>query len=132
MQRALPSKPAAARRRMFLCFSVVNVKTPGIRPTKLLIWILPLVFLGSCVGLLEPAARLADPLTRKPIDDRSYGPFPVLVVSADTAWVDMVGNPSEIPPPPTGASFLVPPGKVPYFEKYIREHDSSQTDSNWV
>jgi hypothetical protein len=99
---------------------------------KHIVWILPLAFLGSCVGLLEPARRLADPMTHKPVDDRSSGPFPVLVVSADTAKVNMVENPGDIPPPPSGTSYLVPPEKASYFERYIREHDAPLTDSNWV
>ena len=99
------------------------------RLRKYLVWILPLAFLGSCVGLLEPARRLADPMTHAPVGDRS---FPVLVVSADTARVHMVANPSDIPPPTPGTSYLVPPEKASYFERYIREHDAPLTDSNWV
>src|SRR5437773_2613458 len=99
---------------------------------KYLVWILPLAFLGSCVGFLEPARRLADPITHIPVGDRSYGPFPVLVVSADTARVNMLENPSDIPPLAAGTSYLVPPEKASYFVRYIREHDAPLTDSNWV
>jgi len=108
------------------------MKTNGVKLQKHLVWFLPLAFLSSCVGFLGPALRIADSLTLKPIDDPYHAPFPVLVVSSDTARVDMVENPNDIPPPPEGTSYLVPPERVTYFEQYIREHQSPQTDSSWV
>jgi hypothetical protein len=95
--------------------------------------ILPMAFLGSCVGFLSPAVRIADPMTHRPVVNPAYQPpFPVLVVAGDTAWVSMVEYPYDVPAPPAGASYLVPIAKARELEGYIRSHDTTDEGRSWV
>jgi len=94
----------------------------------------PMAFVASCTCLLPVAARLVDPLTRRPVMDGFEEPFPILVVKGETAWVAMVEDPLKVPPPPPGATYLVPPGEERRVERYVREHDPAtpERDSGWV
>ena len=95
--------------------------------------ILPVAFVSSCVCLIQPAARLADPMTHSPVDDdRSHSPFPVVAVTGDGAWVNMVEDPHNVPPPPTGATYLIPLERARSIERYLREHDTVHRKSSWV
>lgn len=60
------------------------------------------LFMGSCVAMLPVAVRLADPMTRQPLDSSDASPFPVLVVTGATGRVEMLGNPRQRPEPPPG------------------------------
>jgi hypothetical protein len=72
-------------------------------------------------------------MTHRPVvDSRFREPFPVLVVEGEKAWVSMAEEPYRIPPPPPGASYLVPPEKAPRLEQYLREHDTVHQQSSWV
>ncbi len=95
--------------------------------------ILLVAFMASCAGFLQPALQLADPLTHRPIEhDSRGGGFPVVVVHGDQAWVAMPEDPWNIPPPPTGASYLVPLDRTASIEQYLRENDTEHRDSGWV
>lgn len=92
-----------------------------------------MAFIASCVGFIPPAARLADPLTHRSVDQENLrGPFPVVVVNGDQAWVAMPEDPHNVPPPPSGASYLVPLERMRSIEQYLRDHDTTQRDSSWV
>jgi hypothetical protein len=62
----------------------------------------PILFVGSCVGMLPAAARLADPMTHRPVSS-SDEPFPVVVVSGETARVEMVRD--ALHPPEAASGF---------------------------
>jgi hypothetical protein len=94
--------------------------------------VLTVAFAGSGIGFLRPAARLADPMTHKPLDGSFQEPFPVLVVEGDKARISMLQDPHTIPRPPNGASYLVPLGKERVLERYVNEHERAQHDSGWV
>ena len=85
--------------------------------------LLSVAFLGSWVAMLPVATRLADRMTQVPVDQIS-SPFPILVVSGGQASIDMTDSPHDVPPPPVGASYLVPAGQVGTVERYLREHDA--------
>jgi hypothetical protein len=44
----------------------------------------------------------------------------------------MTDTPRNVPPPPAGASYLVPLDQVERIERELREHDTAQRDSAWV
>jgi hypothetical protein len=75
---------------------------------------------------------LADPLTHLPVTHVHFHEFPVLVVAGNQAWVEQVEDPLNVPPPPPGASYLVPPGKAREIEQYLIDHDTRGVDSSWV
>ena len=104
----------------------------GIRRVLLFGIVLPLAFVGSCFALTIPAMRLADPLTRHPIETRPPQPFPILVVTGDDAFVLMVEDLSKVPPLPTGATYLVPDGKEQSVQRTINEQWPKEFDSSWV
>ena len=96
-------------------------------------WVIPVAFLASCAGFLPPAMQLADPLTHSPVDQVNLrGPFPVVVVNGDQAWVAMPEDPHHVPPPPSGASYLVPLERTRSIERYLRDHDTEHHKSSWV
>ncbi|HEV8700258.1 MAG TPA: hypothetical protein VGV60_03190 [Candidatus Polarisedimenticolia bacterium] len=96
-------------------------------------WVIPVAFMTSCVGFIPPATRLADPMTRSPVDHENLrGPFPVVVVNDEQAWVAMPENPHDVPPPPAGASYLVPLERTRSIERYLRDHDTVHRKSSWV
>ena len=103
--------------------------------TKHLVWAVPValvLFLGSCVGFLRPAAKLADPMTHWPVDHQNLrGPFPVVVVRENEAWVEQPNDPHSVPPPPPGASYLIPLDRVRDIERYLRDHDAVHKESDW-
>jgi hypothetical protein len=97
-----------------------------------LAWIAPVAFMTSCVGFIPPALRLADPMTHRSVDQENrHGPFPV-VVNGDQAWVAMPEDPQNVPPPPSGASYLVPLERTRSIEQYLRDHDTEHRKSGWV
>lgn len=73
--------------------------------------LLALAFLGSCTGLLRPAARLADPLARVSVDKLQGSPFPVLIVERDRGVVEVLRDTSKAPVLRPGQSFLIPPDR---------------------
>ena len=94
--------------------------------------LVPLAFLGSCVALIPPAFRLADPLTHRPVETHSAEPFPVLVVHGDQARVLMLDDLRSIPPLPAGATYLVPQGKEAAFQRDLYAQAPPGVDSSWV
>jgi hypothetical protein len=109
-----------------------HVSIIGGKRMLLLSVVLTVSFTGSCIGLLGPAARLAEPVTRVPLDGSFQEPFPVLVVEGEKASVSMMQDPHRIPRPPNGASHLVPVGKERALERYVNEHERAKHDSGWV
>jgi hypothetical protein len=89
-------------------------------------------FFISCALLLPFGAWLAGLSTYIPIrSDVGKQDFPVLVVAGDKAWVNILQNPHDVPPPPVGASYLVPLEKAARIERFIREHDTPGIDASW-
>lgn len=96
-------------------------------------WVIPVAFMTSCIALIPPARRLADPMTHSPVNQENLrGPFPVVVMNDDQAWVAMPEDPHDVPPPPSGASYLVPLERTRSIERYLRDHDTEHRDSSWV
>ena len=93
---------------------------------------LPVAFAGSCFALTLPAMRLADPLTRHPVETRSPERFPILIVSGDNARVLMLEDPGKLPPLPEGATYLVPDGREESVQRAINEQWPKDFDSSWV
>jgi hypothetical protein len=72
-------------------------------------------------------------MTHRPVVTTAFHePFPVVVVKGEEAWVEMMDDPERVPPPPPGASYLVPPARVRSVERYLREHDTVHRKSAWV
>ena len=94
--------------------------------------LLPIAFVGSCFALTLPAMRLADPLTRHPVETRSPERFPILIMSGDNARVLMLEDPSKVPPLPEGATYLVPDGKEETVRRAINNQWQKGFDSSWV
>lgn len=91
------------------------------------------LFMGSCVAMLPVAVRLADPMTRQPLDSSDGSPFPILVVTGATGRVEMLGNPRQRPVPPPGSTYLVPPGKSEEIEQYLWRHEPRRDgDGSWT
>lgn len=91
-------------------------------------WLVPVTFMTSCVGFLPPALKLVDPMTHSPVDhNKPRGPFPVFVVNGNQASVAMVEDPHNVPPAPSGASYL-----VPFERRRSFDHDTVHRDSGWV
>lgn len=91
-------------------------------------WIAPVAFMASCAGFLPPAMQLSDPLTHRAVDHEA---FPVVLVSGTHAWVTMAEDPYNIPPPPAGASCLVPLERRRTIEQSIQEQDTRYRDRAW-
>ena len=94
--------------------------------------LLSIAFLYSCTALLPVAAQLTDSMTHRPVDTTYSEHFPILVVRGTEASVEETDNPHNVPPPPAGASYLVPAGQVKALERYLREHDTTRHDRAWV
>jgi len=94
--------------------------------------LLVLLSLISCVGLLPAGMWLADPLTHHSLEATGPWPFPVLVVSGDTAKIVMLDDLRSIPAPPEGSSYLVPRGRARAIERLLRENEASDADGGWV
>jgi hypothetical protein len=72
-------------------------------------------------------------MTHSPVNQENLrGPFPVVVMNDDQAWVAMPEDPHDVPPPPSGASYLVPLERTRSIERYLRDHDTEHRDSSWV
>ena len=96
-------------------------------------WVIPVAFMTSCIGFVPPATRLADPMTHSPVDHENLrGRFPVVVMNDYQAWVAMPEDPHHVPPPPSGASYLVPLERTRSIERYLRDHDTEHHKSSWV
>jgi hypothetical protein len=94
--------------------------------------LVPVGFLASCAALIPVATHLTDSMTLAPVDQAYPFPFPILVVRGTEASVEEVDHPRDVPPPPPGASYLVPTGRVEAVERYLREHDTTHHKSSWV
>jgi hypothetical protein len=94
--------------------------------------LVPVAFLGSCVSMIPVATQLTDSMTLAPVDQAYSFPFPILVIRGTEASVEEIDHPHDIPPPPVGASYLVPGGQAKAVERYLREHDSIHPKSAWV
>jgi hypothetical protein len=92
----------------------------------------PIAFIGSCIAMIPPALHLTDSMTHVALDDAVQTPFPVVVVNGDQARVVMTETPRDVPPPPAGASFLIPLDQVERVERQLREQDTVHRDSPWV
>ena len=94
--------------------------------------LVPVAFLGSCIVLIPVATQLTDSMTHAPVDQTDSFPFPILVVRGTEASVEEIDDPHNIPAPPPGVSFLVPPGQVDVVERYLRAHDTTYHKNSWV
>ena len=91
------------------------------------------LFMGSCVGMLPLAVRLAEPMTHQPLDSSDASPFPILVVTGATGRVEMLGNPKQRPEAPPGSTYLVPPGKAQEIQGYLQMHEPRKDrDGGWT
>ena len=96
-------------------------------------WVVPVAFVTTCAGFIPPASQLVDPMTHSPVDQANLrAPFPVVVVNGAQVWVAMPEDPHNIPPPPSGASYLVPIERMRTIERYLRDHDTVHRKSGWV
>ena len=105
---------------------------PSLRRFSLVGILLPLAFVGSCVALIPPAFRLADPLTRDRLETPSAEPFPILVLEGDNARVIMVEDLRNIPPLPVGATYLVPSNKEASVQRAINANWPPELNNSWV
>ena len=76
----------------------------------------------SCAALVLPSFELAQPFTHLPVD-RLSDPWRVVVIQGDKAWIQESADPWQVPPPPPGASFLVPPNRTKEIQRYLTDHD---------
>ena len=95
----------------------------------ILVWI---GFLGSCAALLEPARRLADPMTHRALSATDVQRFPLVVVREGRPELIMLTDLRQAPALPAGATFLIPSGKEKSFEQYLYDHAPHGRDSSWV
>ena len=97
-----------------------------------LVIFVPIAFIGSCIAMIPPALHLTDSMTHLALDDAVHTSFPVVVVNGDQARIVMTDTP-HVPPPPTGASFLIPLDQVERIERQVSEStDTVHRDSAWV
>ena len=90
--------------------------------------LIPLLFLGTCFALLGPSERLANPTTNAPLLEGLD--YPVLVMHGRMPSILITSDPSHVPPPPAGASYLVPDAAA--VERYLREHQPPEFEGVWV
>ena len=97
------------------------------------LWVLFLIlFMGSCSALLRPAAKLADPMTRRPFRVDEGMPFPVLIVRNDRSSVLLVGPPYSSPRLKAGESFLVPESREREIEKQLATSRREDAEGGWA
>jgi hypothetical protein len=80
-----------------------------------------IAFAGSCVVLLPPSTRIADPLTHRPLDAGFERSFPVLVVQRDRGVVHALESPYTSPTLKPGESFLIGNGQAAAIERHLAE-----------
>jgi hypothetical protein len=98
---------------------------------RLLMGLSPLLFLGSCAGLVPIGMRLADPMTLSPLGSASQAPFPVLVVAgrdSHVLWLKV----GETPPPPPGATYLVPLETTTEITAALQKSEGPQAEGTWI
>lgn len=98
---------------------------------RTLLIVVPLVFLGSCAALLPLGTRLADPMTRVPVDALPDARFPIVVVSGDDARVQYLDDVRRVPPLPAGASYLIPPGRDVAIERQLNASHRPAAEGGW-
>ena len=81
-----------------------------------------LLLCATCVLMIPVATRLADPITRRPLD-AFREPFPLLVLSGGAAHVEMMSTTAPVSAVP-GSTHLVPRGQERALEQYLLKHDS--------
>jgi hypothetical protein len=87
-------------------------------------------FLGSCGVLLRPAARIADPMTHRPLGSGIEKPFHVLVVRGDRGVIHVLKAPYRSPSLNPGESFLVGDGQATAIERHLNQRYRSR-ESSW-
>jgi hypothetical protein len=91
-----------------------------------------ILFMGSCVALVRPASKLADPMTDRPFRASDRTPFPVLVVGNDRSRVQLLDPPYSPPRLEAGESFLVPEDREREVESQLATSQRGVTEGNWT
>ncbi len=101
-------------------------------PKHVLWTLLVISFMGSCVALLRPAAKIADPMTHRPFRAGDEMSFPVLVVSNDSSRVQLLDPPYPSPTLKSGESFLVPEDREGEIERELAASQLRGTEGSWT
>lgn len=101
-----------------------------IRPLSCLL--LLLAFVASCSALVPVGIRIADPMTHRPVVDLPERPFPVVLVTGNTAHLLRLRDLRQIPEAPAGSSYLIPSGMDKAIEKQLNEQLSKHVEGGWV
>src|ERR1043166_4618355 len=102
------------------------------RNTRLACILLPLAFVGTCFALLPLGSNLADPITNASLESAPDMRFPVLVMTGETARVQLLQDLRRIPKLPTGSSYLVPRGREKAVQAAINANRSAGIEGGWV
>lgn len=99
-----------------------------------LLWmaVVSVAFVGSCTALLHPAARIADPMTHRPVYAGWQGPFPILIVEGRRGIVRLLDHPYASPPLAAGQSFLIPAGLEGTIERDLAEQQRAGLEGGWT